>query len=149
VDDDVSEARKILKTVQETCLTEILQAQREAVSMLLQVLYSLHQGHVLFLMGDYRTRVLDIHGSDAALSPKGFRVRAWLPLCTLGTFALLLTTPSKKKSICPKKATPRIPKTQVRLLITPMVAKKTRLTPPSLLPTDESYTVPVGNVNAF
>jgi hypothetical protein len=65
VDDDVAEARKILKTVQETCLAEILQAQRKAVSVLLQVLYSLHQGHVQFLMGEYKARVLDTHGPDA------------------------------------------------------------------------------------
>ncbi len=65
MDDDVSEARKILKTVQETCLAQILQAQHNAVSVLLQVLYFLHQGHVQFLMGDYRARVLDAHGSDA------------------------------------------------------------------------------------
>jgi hypothetical protein len=65
VDDDVAEARKILKTVQETCLTAIVQAQRNAVSVLLQVLYFLHHGHVQFLMGDYRARVLDAHGTDA------------------------------------------------------------------------------------
>ncbi len=65
VDDDVAEARKVLKTVQETCLTAIVQAQRKAVSVLLQVLYFLHQGHVQFLMGDYKARVLDAHGLDA------------------------------------------------------------------------------------
>ncbi len=65
VDDDVAEARKILKTVQETCLTAIVQAQRNAVSVLQQVLYFLHQGHVQFLMGDFRARVLDAHGADA------------------------------------------------------------------------------------
>jgi hypothetical protein len=65
VNDDVAEARKILKTVQETCLAEILQFQRKAVSVLLQLLYFLHQGHVQFLMGDYKTRVLDTHGPDA------------------------------------------------------------------------------------
>ncbi len=43
----------------------IVQAQREAVSVLLQVLYFLHQGHIQFLAGDYRTRVLDTHGPDA------------------------------------------------------------------------------------
>jgi hypothetical protein len=52
VDDDVAEARKILKYVQDTCLDRILQAQRNAVSVLLQVLYFLHQGHVQFLMGN-------------------------------------------------------------------------------------------------
>ena len=65
VDDDVAEARKILKYVQETCFVAIMQAQRKAVSVLLQVLYFLQQGHVQFLMGDYRARVLDAHGADA------------------------------------------------------------------------------------
>jgi hypothetical protein len=65
VDDDVAEARKILKYVQETCFAAIMQAQRKAVSVLLQVLYFLQQGHVQFLMGDYRARVLDAHGADA------------------------------------------------------------------------------------
>ncbi len=65
VDDDVAKARKILKTVEDTCLASILQAQRNVVSVLLQVLYFLHQGNVQFLMGDYRARVLDAHGLDA------------------------------------------------------------------------------------
>ena len=65
VDDDVVEARKILKYVQETCFAAIMQAQRKSVSVLLQVLYFLQQGHVQFLMGDYRARVLDAHGADA------------------------------------------------------------------------------------
>jgi hypothetical protein len=43
VDDDVADARKIFKNVQETCLAEILQAQHKAVSVLVQVLYFLHQ----------------------------------------------------------------------------------------------------------
>jgi hypothetical protein len=65
VDDDVAEVRKILKTVQETCLAEIVQAQRKSVSVFLQVLYSLHQEHVQFLIGDYKARVLETHGPDA------------------------------------------------------------------------------------
>jgi hypothetical protein len=65
VDDDVAEARKILKYVQDTCFAAIVQAQRKAVSVLLQVLYFLQQGRVQFLMGDYRARVLDAHGADA------------------------------------------------------------------------------------
>jgi hypothetical protein len=65
VNDDVAEARKILKTVQDTCLDRILQAQCNAVSVLLQVLYFIHQGHVQFLMANYRSRVLDAHGPDA------------------------------------------------------------------------------------
>ncbi len=59
VDEDLSTARAVLKTVQEQCLAVIVQAQREAVSVLLQVLYFLHQGHVQFLIGDYRARILN------------------------------------------------------------------------------------------
>ncbi len=97
VDDDAAEACKILKTVQETCLTAIVQAQRKAVSVLLQVLYFLHQGHVQFLMGDYKARVLDAHGPDAF--PKNVpRPGVFAIVHALGTFAPLLQTPSRKKS---------------------------------------------------
>jgi hypothetical protein len=65
VDDDLSKARTVLRTTQEQCLPVIVKAQREAVSVLLQVLYLLHQGHGQFLAGDYRARVLDAHGPDA------------------------------------------------------------------------------------
>jgi hypothetical protein len=70
LDIDVSKARTVLKITQEQFLPVIVKAQNEAVSVLLQVLYSLHQGHVQFLSGDYRARVLDVHGPDA------FRKRA-------------------------------------------------------------------------
>jgi hypothetical protein len=46
-------------------LPAIVKAKDEAVSTILQVLYFLQQGHVQFLMGDYRTRVLEAHGHDA------------------------------------------------------------------------------------
>jgi hypothetical protein len=50
---------------QERFLPVIVKAQNEAVFIHLQVLYSLHQGHVKFLSGDYRARVIDVHGPDA------------------------------------------------------------------------------------
>ncbi len=43
----------------------IIKAQNEAVSTLLQVLYFLQQGHVQFLIGYYKARVIDAHGHDA------------------------------------------------------------------------------------
>ncbi len=43
----------------------IIKAQNEAVFTLLQVLYFLQQGHVQFLIGDYKARVIDAHGHDA------------------------------------------------------------------------------------
>ena len=43
----------------------IIKAQSEAVSVLLQVLYFLQLGHVQFLAGEYKARVIDAHGHDA------------------------------------------------------------------------------------
>ena len=43
----------------------IVKAKDEAISTILQVLYFLQQGHVHFLMGDYRARILEAHGHDA------------------------------------------------------------------------------------
>jgi hypothetical protein len=59
-------ARLSLEVVQEQQLPAIIKAQNEAVSTLLQVLlYFLQQGHVHFLIGDYKARVIDAHGHDA------------------------------------------------------------------------------------
>ncbi len=43
----------------------IVKAQNEVVSVILQVLYFLQRGHVQFLMGDYKARILETHGHDA------------------------------------------------------------------------------------
>ena len=43
----------------------IVKALNEAVSVILQVLYLLQRGHVKFLIGDYKTRILEAHGHDA------------------------------------------------------------------------------------
>ncbi len=43
----------------------IVKAQNEAVTVILQVLYFLQRGHVQFLMGDSKARVLEAHGRDA------------------------------------------------------------------------------------
>ncbi len=65
VDPDLRTARRTLEVVQEQRLPAIVKAKDEAVSTILQVLYFLHQGHVQFLVGDYRARVLEAHGHDA------------------------------------------------------------------------------------
>jgi hypothetical protein len=40
------------------------------VSVLLQVLYFLHHGHVQYLLGEYRATVTDLHGPDAFIHDK-------------------------------------------------------------------------------
>jgi hypothetical protein len=65
VDAELCNAKIALESVREHELPSIVKAQSEATSVLLQVLYFLQQGHVLFLMGDYKTRVLEAYGSDA------------------------------------------------------------------------------------
>jgi hypothetical protein len=66
VNSDVRKATLVLKIIQEQNLPAIVKAQNEAVSTLLQVLYFLQQGHVQFLIGDYKARVIDAHGADAS-----------------------------------------------------------------------------------
>ena len=68
VSHDLRAAKLSLETVQERLLPAMVKAQNEAVSVLLQVLYFLQQGHVQFLMKDYRARVLEAHGNDAFTS---------------------------------------------------------------------------------
>jgi hypothetical protein len=65
VDAELCNAKIALDSVRDHDLPSIVKAQSEATSVLLQVLYFLQQGHVLFLMGDYKTRVLEAYGSDA------------------------------------------------------------------------------------
>ncbi len=65
VDPVVGKARIVLEIVQEQNLPAIVKAQNEAVSIFLQALYSLQQGHVQFLIGDYKAHVIDAHGSNA------------------------------------------------------------------------------------
>ncbi len=62
---NLSSAKLSLEIVQEQHLPAIIKVQSEAVSVLLQVLYFLQQGHVQFLMADYRTRAIEAHGPDA------------------------------------------------------------------------------------
>ena len=57
VDTDVERAKAVLAFVEEQHLPAINKLQDEAVSVLLQVLYALHQGRVQFLMGDYKARL--------------------------------------------------------------------------------------------
>jgi hypothetical protein len=46
-------------------LPVIVKTQNEAVSVILQVLYFLQRGHVQFLIGDCKARILEAHGRDA------------------------------------------------------------------------------------
>ena len=65
VSPDLRTAKNTLEVVQDQRLPAIVKAKDEAISTILQVLYFLQQGHVQFLMGDYRARVLEAHGHDA------------------------------------------------------------------------------------
>jgi hypothetical protein len=65
VDPDLRTAKLTLEIIQEQRLLAIVKAQNEAVSVLLQVLYFLQRGHVQFLIGDYKARILEAHGHDA------------------------------------------------------------------------------------
>jgi hypothetical protein len=61
-DADVDRAKAILALVEDQHLPTINRLQEEAVSVLLQVLYFLHQGRVQFLASDYRARLIEAHG---------------------------------------------------------------------------------------
>ena len=76
VDADVERAKAVLALVEEQQLPAIIKLQDEAVSVLLQVLYALHQGRVHFLMGDYRARVIEAHGQEAFPSKRNKPHRA-------------------------------------------------------------------------
>ena len=58
-------AKNTLDLVREQRLPAFVKAKDEAVSTILQVLYFLQQGHLQFLLGDYRTRIFEAHGHDA------------------------------------------------------------------------------------
>jgi hypothetical protein len=70
VDMNVEKARAVLALVEEQQLPAIIKLQDEAVSVLLQVLYALHQGRVQFLIGDYKARVIEAHGQGAVPSKR-------------------------------------------------------------------------------
>jgi hypothetical protein len=76
VDTDVERAKAVLALVEEQQLPAIIKLQDEAVSVLLQVLYALHQGRVQFLMGDYKARVIEAHGQEAFPSRRNRPPRA-------------------------------------------------------------------------
>jgi hypothetical protein len=66
VDADVERAKAVLALVEDQHLPIINnRLQEEAVSVLLQVLYFLHQGRVQFLVNDYRARLIEAHGQGA------------------------------------------------------------------------------------
>jgi hypothetical protein len=61
VDDDVGSAKLTLENFQDDLLPAIVNAQSEAVSVVLQVLYALQLGHVQFLMADYRSLIIEAY----------------------------------------------------------------------------------------
>jgi hypothetical protein len=65
VDPDLRKAKLTLDLVQEQRLPAIVKALNEVNTVILQVLYFLQRGHVQFLMGDYKARILEAHSHDA------------------------------------------------------------------------------------
>jgi hypothetical protein len=65
VDADVDRAKAVLALVRDQHLPIISKLQNEAAFVLLQVLYALYQGHVQFLLGDYKDRLIDAHSPEA------------------------------------------------------------------------------------
>ncbi len=61
VDDDLDDAKLILKRVEEKVAPALVKLECEATSVLLQVLYALHRDHVQFLMADYKSRIVDAY----------------------------------------------------------------------------------------
>jgi hypothetical protein len=53
IGDDLDDAKLILKRVEEKVVPALVKLECEATSVLLQVLYSLQQGHIQTLMADY------------------------------------------------------------------------------------------------
>jgi hypothetical protein len=61
VDDDLDAAKFTLKRVEEKVVPTLVKLECDATSVLLQVLYALHRGHVQFLMADYKSRILEAY----------------------------------------------------------------------------------------
>jgi hypothetical protein len=61
VADNLSDAKLTLEGVQGNFVPDIVKLESEARSVLLQVLYALHRGHVRFLMADYKARILEAY----------------------------------------------------------------------------------------
>ncbi len=59
--DDLDDAKTILKDAAEKVLPALVKLECEAPSVLLQVLYSLHRGHVQFLAADYKSRIIEAY----------------------------------------------------------------------------------------
>jgi hypothetical protein len=61
VADDLADAKLILEDVQGNFVPAIVKLESEAPSVLLQVLYALHLGHVQFLMAEYKSRIIEAY----------------------------------------------------------------------------------------
>jgi hypothetical protein len=59
IGDDLDDAKFTLESVEEKSVPVLVKLECEATSVLLQVLYTLHRGHVQFLMADYKSRIIE------------------------------------------------------------------------------------------
>ncbi len=141
VDTDVERAKVVLAFVEEHYLPASNKLQDEAVSVLLQVLYALHQGRVQFLMGDYKARIIEAQGQADEDSSEDGEVRAQDTLPNkgqrLGKDGRPVMTHAGREFVHNSE------QTQVDLL------KEEDGESTDLEDSDESDTVPGGNVDAF
>jgi hypothetical protein len=61
IGDDLDDAKFTLKRAGEKVVPSLAKLECEATSVLLQVLYALHRGHVQFLMTDYKSRIVEAY----------------------------------------------------------------------------------------
>ena len=61
VDYDLDDAKFTFKRAEDKVLPALVKLEHEATSVLLQVLYTLHRGHVQFLMADYKSRIIEVY----------------------------------------------------------------------------------------
>jgi hypothetical protein len=80
VDDDLVDAKFILKRIEDKFMPAIVKLECEATSVLLQVLYALHRGHVQFLMADYKSRIIEAYPNAFAKIRPPRLGKAGLPL---------------------------------------------------------------------
>ncbi len=61
VADDLADAKLTFEDVQDNFVSTVVELESRAPSVLLQVLYALHLGHVQFLMADYKSRIIEAY----------------------------------------------------------------------------------------
>jgi hypothetical protein len=92
VGDNLDDAKFTLKRVEEKVVPALVKLEFDATSVLLQVLYALHRGHVQLLMADYKSRILEAYPHAFAKArpprldkyglPKGINTVLEVPLST-------------------------------------------------------------------